>query len=315
MSKRWIAITVTLILGMLAACASQNASPELSLMLGSVDQPAGAQRQQSEQQSGEQQAQSGYFATNEEIVDERQPNAPIADLERVILKNASVNITVNNSAAKVAEITAMAESMGGWVVSSNSYSSTNNAGEPVTYGSITVRVPAERLHEAIERIKTDVISVESESINGQDVTQEYVDLSSQLTNLQATERQLQTVMESARRVEDVLAVQRELTHVQGQIETIQGRLKYFDEASTFSSIQVEVRPPMPGVVEAQNAGWNPGETVENAVSVLLGITQFVIDSAITLIIIGLPFALVIGIPVWLIWRRRRMIARPSQPAT
>ncbi len=310
MNRRWIAITVTLILCMLAACASQNAAPELSLVSGTVNEPAGA----FDQRSGEQQGQSGYYAVNEEIADGQQPNAPPEDLLRVILKNASVNITVNDSTAKVAEITAMAEAMGGWVVSSNSYSSTNHAGEPVTYGSITVRVPAERLHEAIERIKTDVISVESESINGQDVTQEYVDLSSQLTNLQATERQLQTVMETARRVEDVLAVQRELTNVQGQIEVIQGRLKYFDEASTFSSIQIEIRPPIPGVVEAQNAAWNPGETVENALSVLLGVTQFVVDSAITIIIVGLPFVLVIGIPVWLIWRRRRMI-RSSQPAT
>jgi hypothetical protein len=121
-------------------------------------------------------------------------------------------------------------------------------------------------------------------------------------------------MESARKVEDVLAVQRELTTIQGQIETIQGRLKYFDEASTFSSIQVEVRPPMPGIVEAQSSGWNPGETVENAVSVLIGVAQFVIDSAITLVIIGLPFVLVIGVPLWLIWRRRRTVIQPSQPA-
>jgi hypothetical protein len=105
-----------------------------------------------------------------------------------------------------------------------------------------------------------------------------------------------------------------LTTVQGQIETIQGRLKFFDEASTFSSIQVEIRPLMPGVVEAQNAGWNPSETVENAVSVLIGITQFVVDAGITLAIIGLPIVLVIGLPAWLIWRRRRIKTPRQQPA-
>jgi len=308
MKRRWIAIAIILLLSVLAACAAQNSEPRsVSLTSGLVNS------EEVMREDVVQQAQTNYYAADEAAVD-GLPQEALADIDRVILKNASVNITVSDPTTKVSEISAMAESMGGWVVSSNSYSSVNNAGEPITYGSITVRVPAERLSETIERIKADVISVESESINGQDVTQEYVDLSSQLTNLQATERQLQSVMETARRVEDVLAVQRELTNVQGQIETIQGRLKYFDEASSFSSIQVDIRPPMPGAVEAQSAGWNPGKTVENAVSVLIGVTQFVIDSTITLAIIGLPFVLLIGIPVWMIWRRRRIAARPTQPA-
>lgn len=295
MNRRWIAVSITLILSMLAACAAQNAAPSQMAQVQRAFEP------QSPQESPASVAEGRYEETSDLI----------SDVRRVILKNASMKITVNDSTTKIAEISAMAEAMGGWVVSSNSYSGTNNRGEPVTYGSITVRVPAERLNDAMERIKSDVISVESESINGQDVTQEYVDLSSQLTNLQTSERQLQSIMETARRVEDVLAVQRELTNIQGQIETIQGRLKYFDEASAFSSIQVDIRPPVPGVVEAQNAGWNPGNTVEKAVSVLIGVTQFVIDSAITLVIIGLPFALVIGIPVWFMWRRRRQRATVS----
>lgn len=295
MNRRWVTVTIILLLGALAACASQNAAPSQMTQVQRAFEP------QLPQEAPASVAEARYEETSDLI----------SDVRRIILKNASMRITANDSTTKIAEIGAMAEEMGGWVVSSNSYSSTNNRGEPVTQGNITVRVPAERLNEALERIKSDVISVESESVNGQDVTQEYVDLSSQLNNLQASERQLQTIMETARRVEDVLAVQRELTNVQGQIETIQGRLKYFDEASAFSSIQVEVRPPVPGAVEAQNAGWNPGETIENAVSVLIGVTQFVIDSAIMLVIIGLPFALVIGVPVWLMWRRRK--PRLSQP--
>lgn len=224
---------------------------------------------------------------------------------RVILKNASLTVTVSDPAAKINAITVMAEGMGGWVVTSNSYTSTDSAGEEVTYGSITVRVPSDRLAESMERIKEGAEEVSAESINGQDVTQEYVDLSSRLTNLQATERQLQTIMESARKVEDVLAVQRELTTVRGEIETIQGRLQFFDEAAAFSSISVEVRPPQPGPVEVQSAGWNPGETVENALGSLLQTVQFIVDSAITLIITAGPFVVLLGVPVWMIWRRRR----------
>lgn len=229
--------------------------------------------------------------------------------ERVILKNASLTITVSDPAAKISGIAAVAESMGGWVVTSSTYATTDSAGEAVTRGSITVRVPAARLNEALERIKAGTEKVEGETINGQDVTQEYVDLSSRLTNLQATERQLQSIMETARKVEDVLVVQRELTTVRGEIETIQGRLNYFDEAAAYSSIAVDVRPPQPGAVESQSAGWNPGETAENALGALIRLAQFAVDTAITLVILVGPFAVVLGIPAWWMWRRRRQNRR------
>lgn len=231
---------------------------------------------------------------------------PIAeDVSRVILKNASLTITVENPLTAINDIAAMAEEMGGWVVSSSTTTFKDTAGEDATRGTITVRVPAERLTEALDRIKSGAGRLDAENITGQDVTQEYVDLSSRLANLQTAEDQLQSIMTSATKVEDVLAVQRELTNVRSEIEIIEGRLKYFNEAAAFSAISVTVNPFPPNPVQSQSAGWNPLTTAESALGTLIQIAQFLVDAAITILIVGGPLLLIIIVSWWGIRRRQR----------
>lgn len=238
----------------------------------------------------------------------QQPVDDTVGIERVILKNASLTITVAEPVLRINEIAALAETMGGWVVSSNTVTSSLTNGETVTSGTVVISVPAFRLNEAMEQIKSDTLSVDNENITGQDVTQEYVDTSSRLKNLQATEEQLLRVMDSAVKVEDVLAVQRELTTVRSEIEVLQGRINYFDEAAAFSSIRVDVRPQVPDPVTAQSLGWSPVSTAENALGALVRVLQLVVDLAIVLIIVGIPLALIIGVPALLFWRNRRRFA-------
>jgi hypothetical protein len=159
----------------------------------------------------------------------------------------------------------MGEEMGGWVVTSSTGYFTNSAGEQVARGFITIRVPAGRLNEALERIKggEGLEKINSESINGQDVTQQYIDLSSRLKNLEAAEQQLQTIMDSARKVDDVMTVYNQLVNVRGEIETIKGQLQYYQEAAAYSSIEIELLPPEPGPVQVQTTGWSPVRAAES----------------------------------------------------
>jgi hypothetical protein len=103
-----------------------------------------------------------------------------AAVERVVIKNASLEIVVQDPISSVDAISRMAEEMGGFVVNSNTYRIRTTRGNEVPEANITVRVPATRLNEAMDRIKAlvgdpgqDVIN---ENISGQDVTQEYTDL-------------------------------------------------------------------------------------------------------------------------------------------
>ena len=153
--------------------------------------------------------------------------------QRVVLKDASLQIVVENVTATLDNISKMAETMGGWVINSNTTKTSYNSAQDSIIGTIAIRVPAVQFNTAIAQIKSQSTSVDAETITGKDVTQEYTDLNSQVTNLQAAEKQLQTILDSAQTTDDVLKIYNELVRVRGEIETTQGRINYYKEASAF----------------------------------------------------------------------------------
>jgi hypothetical protein len=233
---------------------------------------------------------------------------------RVILKSASLRLVVDAADSSLAAISTMAEEMGGWVVTSNTSMVTTAAGQSVAQGSITIRVPSDKLDEALSQIKSGAGKVEYENVSGQDVTQQYVDLSSRLTNLEAAEIQLRAIMDEARKTEDVLSVYNQLVSTRGEIEQIRGQIQYYDEASAYSSISVDLIPTAI-YTPVQIAGWSPGHTVENALATLVNILQSAADFLITVVVLVLPLGLIALIPLWFARRLlRRRAARSATPA-
>lgn len=253
----------------------------------------------------------GYYAYDEaerpQDVLVRQER-PLQD--RVVLKNAVMTLVVDDVDAKIAEITALASEYAGWVV--NAQVSRTRVGEEnrVSYGTITIRVDANQLDAVLALIKQNVSNVEAESVTGQDVTQDYVDLSGQVANLEAAERQLQAIMNDASKTEDVLSVYNELVRVRGEIETLRGRLNYYDEASRTSSIQVTLRPT-PVIQPVEIAGWRPLETARDAFQTLVNLLQGAADVVITVAIVGIPLGVALLIPVLVLRRLRQRTARAA----
>jgi hypothetical protein len=230
---------------------------------------------------------------------------------RVILKTASLQLVVDAADSSLATISKMAETMGGWVVTSSTSMVTTAAGQSVAQGSITIRVPSDKLDEAMSQIKSGAGKVNYENVSGQDVTQQYVDLTSRLTNLEAAEVQLRKIMDDARKTEDVLNVYNQLVSTRGEIEQIRGQIQYFDEASAFSSISMDLIPTAIDT-PVQIAGWSPGHTVENALATLVNVLQSGADLLITVIVLVIPLALIVLVPLWFV--RRTLRRRSAQSA-
>jgi hypothetical protein len=134
--------------------------------------------------------------------------------ERLVIENADLTIVIKDPKTRMKEISDLAKEMGGFVVSSNMYQNTSSTGKQVPQGSIVIRVPSEKLDEALSKIKEGAIDVPSENRSGQDVTSQYVDLQAQLTAKQAAEKKLLEIMDKATRAEDVLAVYLQVQTVQ-----------------------------------------------------------------------------------------------------
>jgi hypothetical protein len=236
------------------------------------------------------------------------------DQERLVIQTAALSMVVTDPVDKAAAIRRMAEAMGGYVVSSYIYQSAYGEGLTADNASITIRVPADRLADALEEMKADAVEVRSENITGEDVTAQYVDLESRLRNLEAAEEQLMEIMDSAVRTEDVLAVYNQLVTVRGEIEMVKGQMQYYEESAAFSSISAELIPDV-AAQPLEVGGWQPQGTVKAALEALIRALQNLVDAAIWLGICILPVALVIGLPTWLIVRtvRRRRAKKVVTP--
>ncbi len=98
---------------------------------------------------------------------------------RKIISNGSLELLVNDVGQSIGKIGSIVTALGGFVEKS---SQTNSGGHSA---SVTVRVPAARLDQAISQIKDLATTVDREGVEAQDVTRQYIDLDARLRNAQA----------------------------------------------------------------------------------------------------------------------------------
>ena len=305
MSKRFLFIVAILTL-ILAACA-QAAAP----MQAPAEAPRPADR------AGQPEA-GGEFAGDVVL---ESPSQAEETAERIVIKNASLDIIADHPDQVLDTIGKMAEEIGGFIVSANLYQDSLPSGAQVPRGSITIRVPAERLDEAISRIEEQSDQpVQNKTINSQDVTREYIDLQSRLRNLEAAESQLLKIMDQATKTEDVLSVHNQLTQVREQIEVTKGQIQYYEQSARLSSISTNILPTE--LVEPLSiGGWQPVGVARNAVQALINGLQILANAGIWLVLFMLPILLVIFLPLFFIarallrWRARRKEKQVAQPAS
>jgi len=237
--------------------------------------------------------------------------------QRLVIRNANLDLVVQDPAKAADDITQLAESLGGFVVEANVDTRLSPDGVPLPYGSITVRVPAKQFDSAVSQIVGMAEKVNSKVVSGQDVTEEYVDLQARLKNLEATEAQLQRIMNEAVSTEDVLAVYQELSRVRGEIEQVKGRMKYLQTAAAMSSISVSLTPSA-AVRPVNIGGWEPVGVARDAVLMLMRTLRGIANIVIWLLIYFVPTLLVLGLvfvyPTWWVgrWVYRRWW-KPSPP--
>jgi hypothetical protein len=306
MKKPMVYLPLFLVAFGLSACASAAPAPE-----GAFFEPAIVLEAPVEFAENEAVAQSslaretvGGFAGD------------VAPADRVVIRTANLSMVVPEPSASVKEIADLANEMGGFVVSSNVFQTFfSEANVSADRASITIRVPAERLDEALEAIKDGATEIQSENTSGQDVTQEFTDLQSRLRNLEAAEEQLLEIMSSAGETEDVLQVFATLRQVSEEIEVIKGRIQYISESARLSAISVELIPDV-AAQPLDIGGWRPEGTVKDAFTALIRALRTLGEAAIWSAICILPVSLILGVPLYFAARtvRRRRAASEAGKA-
>jgi uncharacterized protein YihD (DUF1040 family) len=177
-----------------------------------------------------------------------------------------------------------------------------------------VRVPADRLDEAMTKIKAMTGDPKkytlNENIYGQDVTKEYTDLKSRLRNLEEADAKLSEFYEKAANTEEALAIYTQKMQVTEQIELIKGQMKYYEDSVSTSSIAVSIRSKQ-SIAPLTVAGWKPSGVAKDALEALLKFAKGLVNFIIWFGLYILPIVLVLGLPVYFLvrWLIRRNRAR------
>jgi hypothetical protein len=235
-----------------------------------------------------------------------------AAVERMVIQNADLSIVVADPEAKMNEIGKMAETMGGFVVSKNVYQTYTSNNVKVPEGNITVRVPAENLEEALEKIKADAVEVQNETRSGQDVTRDYVNLKSRLKTHEQAAEQLSEILEQKTESAEVIEVFNQLVYHREQIEILTGEIKYYEEAAALSAVSVRITAEET-LQPLEIAGWRPVGEARDALQTLINFFQGFVNFLIWLVIMIIPAGLLILGLLWLVWKVFRFAWRKLFP--
>ena len=159
--------------------------------------------------------------------------ASVSSQNRIIVRTVTMSLIAADVAETVDRVAEVAQALGGWVVGTERSSR--------HHGFVAIRVPAQRLDDTVTQLRGLAVEVVSESSTSDDVTDEYVDSQSLLKTLRATEESLLQLIQKAATVEDALDVQGALVEVQAEIELLLGRIKFLEQTSAFSLINVDLR--------------------------------------------------------------------------
>lgn len=235
--------------------------------------------------------------------------------DRMIVRTADLSIMVEDTEQALEEIEDLAAELEGYVSDLRTWRVNDQMA-----ATVTLRVDAGSLGEARERIKALAAEVTSENVSGQDVTEEYVDLEARLHNLEVAETELLELLSSAqetrRDAESILAIYREVTNIRQQIEQIQGRMQYLENATSLATLSVSLTPEEEEepVVEP---GWDPLSQARGALRTLVNALKFLADLLIWVVFLIVPLAAILALPFfliwlgWFMWRRRRRRKKES----
>jgi hypothetical protein len=286
----------------LAACSGAEDAAQSSGGGSPADQEANqasGQGAESARSGGGQLAPSSAVGSESQVLPE--------DFDRKIVKIAELGIRAEAVRESTAHAQQIAGRFGGSVLSSQI-----NQGDDSIYADLVLSIPSPEFEDALDELRSLGKEVTTDSVSGEDVTEEFVDLQSRERNLLAAEQSLLELYDRAQSVNEALSIERELTNIRGQVEQVQGRIKYLEQRTALSQITLSIHPvPSP---KPSQPTWDPARVVVQAWNASLLVLQTLATAVLSVVAFGwwLAPALVAGL-VW--WRRRNRGSNPAATDT
>jgi hypothetical protein len=153
--------------------------------------------------------------------------APSPAREPLLIYTATLTLAVFGAREAIAAVEELARGAGGYLVTRSD-------------DSVTIRVPTKTFQGALGGVSRLGDELHRE-VNVRDVTEQFADLEVRLRNAEAVRDRLEALLAKAGKIEDALAVERELERVTQSIEQLKGKLRLMSELVAFSTITVRFR--------------------------------------------------------------------------
>jgi len=211
---------------------------------------------------------------------------------RAIVRNASIGLVVDDGAAAIDAVAAQAIVFGGHVATT----ALSRAEDGTVSGTLTLRVPADRLDELVDALDELARSVPFRTVDELDVTLQLGDLDARLANLRAFEDELRALLTEVRErdgtVEGLVTVADRLREVRTEIDVLEGRRLQLSDQVAMSTVYVHVRQarsttPVIGT-------WDLPAVVRDALAATVRLGQLVIEGAVWLLLTVVPALIVIA---------------------
>ena len=250
--------------------------------------------------------------------------APV--LNRMVIKDAVVNLLVEDTDRAAERLLDMTATLGGYVISSRTWYE-----HDYKQAEFKLGIPSNNFEKAMNDIRRMGLKVMDENASGQDVSAEYVDLQSRLTNLEATTARVREFLADAKTVEESLKINGQLSELEAQIEQVKGQMRFYEGRAAFSTITVVLAPqyptPTPTLTPTSTLtptttptitptpGWKPGETFREAANISSALIRGTIDLFIWIGVVFGPFIVVLGLLAWGFFRVWRLFKRQAAKPT
>jgi hypothetical protein len=236
-----------------------------------------------------------------------QEAAPQPDVaNRKVVTNSNFSLLVKNVTETIDKIKAQTLLVSGYMV--NSYITSSEYGETA---NIQIRIPSDKVEEFSKYMRTLAVKVVSENIDGHDITDQYMDIERRLSDLEAQRVRMQTILDKATTVSEMLEVQNALFQIQDQIDSYKGQLLYMDGTTETSLLTIYVSTDELGLPYTPAKPWVPEAIFKQAVRSLVGTLQKIGTLAIWTVVFS-PLILTVYVVVKVVKRIRRKHANTTQ---
>ncbi|MGG6311318.1 DUF4349 domain-containing protein [Paenibacillus macerans] len=227
-----------------------------------------------------------------------------AGINKKLIYRANVVMEVKDYSKAQSEIRNLVTLTGGYIVEFSENQSQHELG-----GTFVLKVPSAGFSSFLDRLEKLQPETMQRSMQGQDVSEEYVDLESRLKVKQAMEARYLKFVEEATQTKQLVEFVGELERIQTEIEQIKGRMRYIDSNVAYSTIEIRVYQPDPSKLTVANDGETPLlERIKNALAGSIDVLSLLVQWLIVFLAGALPvliIAAIIVVPIWLVRRKNK----------